>query len=244
MIRFIENYVTLDRMPENDYEMVQLKFIRELPKNAIKIALIVFWSLTFMLVGPLYAYFFKNQYVLPTGVHLPFTDPSKGTGFLVNIILQSFISIVAIVASISLEILNVIVKTTLKLMTKLVIIEMAKLSDDVEKNGFRLEHALIMKDICTRLEDIENYVKEYNSYSYWRNLFQPSLTTYAVSLAILGQYLVSHFNSCNYSLFTTSFFIEWMGLWIWNGFLYVCTNNDFMLFRANGQGRCKKLIFN
>lgn len=141
------------------------------------------------MIGPIYAFLFKNEYHIPTGVIFPFMNPNLFENYLLALIIQLIIVFVAMLSTFGVEINNILVDSTLKMMIKLLIIEMRNLSIDIDKHGFQMKHSMILYNFYIRFQDIEGYVDEYNSYSYWRCFAQPILTALTVSLAFVGQYL-------------------------------------------------------
>lgn len=189
MFHFFVNYMTIDEEPTSPYAIEQLLLMKEIPKTMIKIMTLIAFSFAAVIIGPFYAYYYKNEHHIPSGLVLPFTNPDMLDGYMLNLSLQSCFAILAMLGTFGIEIMNILVYCTLKMMGKLLILEMKTLSNDVERNGFQFDHPLHLRNVYVRLQDIESYLDEYNSYSYWRCFFQPALTTTCVSLAIIGQYL-------------------------------------------------------
>lgn len=189
MFHFFMNNMAIDRKPNDIYERKQLDFMREIPKTILKMMLLIFLSYSAVIIGPFYAFYYKNEHHIPSGLVLPFTNPDLFEDYIINLSLQSMFALLAMFGTFGIEIMNILVYCTLRFMAKLIIVEMKILSNEMEKNGFQLKHSLHLKNLFIRLQDIDSYLKEYNSYSYWRCFFQPALTTICVSLAIIGQYL-------------------------------------------------------
>lgn len=177
--------------PTNRYEKTMLLSVQELPKKIITTSIIMLLSFLAVPIGPLYALIVKGEYHIPTGCIFPFTDPDTLEGYSINMFFQSIVAYFAMIGTISFELANTLAISTLHLMVKLTIIEMEDLSNDIETNKFHSKHVHCLNHICIRLQDIENYVCEYNLYAYWRNFFQPILTELGISIAFICFYLVT-----------------------------------------------------
>lgn len=192
LARFIHNYIGKDGTPTTAYELEQLQLIRRLPVRIGNVILLMIVTLALGTCAPVYAYFVKNEYQVATGVILPFIDPDTFEGFMANLFLASILAVAGLIESAGLEFLHLLINFTLEIMASLVVLEMRRFSEDVTANGFDAsKHVPWIKDICVRLQDIEEYVVEFNYFAYWRTFLQPSLTMPCFSISFIAQYLVT-----------------------------------------------------
>lgn len=179
--------IYLNRFPANDYGKLMGQHATELYKMTIVILLTLFLSFSMILIGPAYALVVHGEYNTPGGGILPFTDLETLNGYVINMIVQSSIALLSVLGSFSIEIANCIIINTVAVMSELTRNSMQNFNAGLVGGTFTVTNKGQLRDIFVRLQDVENFIRQFNDLYYWKLFLQPILTTPCVSLAIFAQ---------------------------------------------------------
>lgn len=192
IILFSGKHIYLDRKPFTEYE-------RKVDENAGKVitdslltTVFVIFSFFLVIIGPAYVFVVHGEYVVPTGVILPFVDPNTGRGYAINIIIQFGTAIAALLGLVSIEGMSSMINNAYTVMADILCFNMRKFSDDLGHGTFSNENRAELRNIFVQLQDLEVYLDELNQIYYWKFFLQPMLTTICVALAIFAQLHVSN----------------------------------------------------
>lgn len=187
LILFTGRKIYVNRSPQDEYARIIDQNASKLIKITFVSVLVVTVSFSLIIIGPAYAFIFHGEYNSPIGGVLPFTDLETTNGFIINLIFQSAFGLTAFAASVAIEISNCLIINTCTAMSDLACSSMRKLSSNLIPNTFTAQNRAELRDIFVRLQDLENYIRQFNDLYYWKLFLQPMLTTPCVSLAILAQ---------------------------------------------------------
>lgn len=176
-----------NRSPSDEYEKIIDRNALKLLKVVIVDLSVVLLSFSFILIGPAYAFTFHGAYNLISRGVVPFTDLDTFNGFIINLIVQGAAGLVALAGTIAIEIVNCLIINACTVMTDLACCSMQKFSAGLVAGTFSEQNKAELRDIFVRLQDLENYIHEFNDMYYWKLFLQPILTTPCVSLAIFAQ---------------------------------------------------------
>lgn len=191
LILFAGLFLYKDRIPSTEYEKRVEKHSKSFFKSTIFEITFVLTSFTFIIVGPIYVFIFKGEYVIPTGVILPFIDPDSPRGFLLNVGIQMSVIFVGVLAITGIEGTTCMIVNNFEAMADLTCFSMKQFSERLRHGKFDYADKMEFRDILVRLQDLEAYFAELKELYYWRFFLQPMITTGCVSLAIFAQYTVN-----------------------------------------------------
>lgn len=191
LLRFPGANIHLDREPCTDYERRVDTHALKLVTSSLMTAVVILVSVSFALVGPLYAFVAYGEYSIPSGTIMPFVDAATGRGVLINLFVQSITTVGAVVALICSEIAACVLNNTYMVMADLICFNLDKFSDGLRQGHFSLRNAQELLNIFLQLQDLETYVSEVNNIYYWKLFTQPLMTTGCVALAVFAQLQVS-----------------------------------------------------
>lgn len=184
---FTGRFIYLNRPPSNAYERIVDRNASKLIKRAAVTTVVMILSFSLIIIGPVSAFIFRGEYNSLSGGIVPFTDLETLHGFMTNLIIRTACGIVAMMGSISIEILTSLIDNKYVVMSELACYSMEKFSAELTAGTFTDQNEADLRNIFVRLQDIENYSAELNGVYYWRFFLQPVLTTPCVSLAIFAQ---------------------------------------------------------
>lgn len=161
-------------------------------KHTIIMDGMVIISFSLIIVGPLYARLAHGEQAIPSGLIVPFIDPTSERGYAINFAIQ-FASVVASsIGNMSIEGIASIIINTFKVMDDLVRFNMREFSKGLHPKQFTNEQLAEFRNLIVQLQDLENYFKEVNEIYYWKFFLHPIATTVSVSLGIFSQMTVSY----------------------------------------------------
>lgn len=171
----------------------------------------VFMSYSLVLLGPIIAFIYNNQYVIPTGVILPYVDPDTLRGFIINCCLQGITALIGTVATIGVSTVLTVCDTNIYIMKVLIKFHVKQFDKSILKNN--TEHQLNNEflNLLYMMEDFKDYVDALNDIMYYKKLVQPFLTKICAAIAIY----------CHYKV--------WMHTW-WLDRMYRSTFSIFFFF--------------
>lgn len=143
------------------------------------------FSLAFIVVGPAYSFLYQNTYSMPTGIIFPFIDYKTTFGYILNLVIQSVISLYGIFGLIVVELTISIFDSTLCSMNHLAKFHLHQMNENIKRN---LNSAEELAKFVYMMEDYQSYVNSFNEIFYWKHLLQPTFTTYCVAIGIFCQY--------------------------------------------------------
>lgn len=185
---FGSNHIFVHHVSSNDYEKMQSKLTKLLYRKTIFNLIIVMASFSLMIIGPTYGYFFKNQYIIPTGAILPFIDINTTNGFLINCLAQGVMALMMILTIAGIELFINIICGTFLSMNELTVYHMRNFTINIRKKSGN--HFYEFRNILFMTEDIIRYTEFVNEIYYWRIFSQPTLIKICSSFAILCHYVV------------------------------------------------------
>lgn len=177
----------VDVMFEDNHDPEKIILARRMFKRAVFVTVYSFSSFLLITIGPLYYWSYKNVYVIPTGVILPFVDSTTFEGFLINYCIQNCIVFVGLLCLLAIEVSLVLVDSLIYAMTKLAIKHMQDYNDNICHGIHNLKD---LTEIIKKLEDIKAFVELVNECYYWKFLLQPPWTTYCTAIALFCQHEV------------------------------------------------------
>lgn len=181
----------------NDYEYLQQNLAKRTVKEIIFCIIYVVFFTALLLCGPIYAFFYKNQYSNPTGVIIPFIDPDSLNGFLINCFIQTIVGFAGATALVGNEIMLYIGDSNLFTMKELIKYNLKKIDENILSGKSSLELGQEFKHLFKMLEDVKQYINYFNELFYFKAFFQPTFTTVLVAVAILCQYVVNFIDFCS-----------------------------------------------
>lgn len=219
---FAGRKIYVNRTPSNEYEKVIDQNASQLMKVTFSVVLVVLLSFSLIGIGPIYKFIFHGEYNSMTGGLLPFTTLDTLNGFLINTLFQFALGGVGIAGNVGVEIVNCMVINTCTTLADLLCNSMKKFSAGLVADTFTVQNKSELRDIFIRLNDLEDYIREFNEVYYWKFFLQPIRTVACVSLAILAQFEVcsTHLIGNNRIEFIYGFMqiiksTEWLGFWLW-----------------------------
>lgn len=190
LLQFSLRKIYGNRSPTDEYGRIVNRNASRLIKDTIVTVLVVSISFSLILIGPAYAFIVRGEYSTPGGGILPLTDLETANGFLINMIGQGLMGLVAFAGNIGIEISNCLIINTCTAMSDSACCSMRKFSSGLVAGIFSVQNKAELRDIFVRLQDLENYIRQFNDLYYWKFFLHPLLTTPCVSLAIFGQLVV------------------------------------------------------
>lgn len=192
--------IFVNHKPCNEYEELQLFLARRMLSQLLICSAAFILSTPLILLGPIYAYVYKNEYSIPSGVIVPFIDPDTKNGFFLNMTIQSLAVVIGVIGVLFTEILMSILDSTVFTMKELLKYHIRTMNKKItaKTNLEGIEEELL--NICRMLADLSDYVRALNELIYYKAFIQPNLSKLCVALAIFCQYVVSKlffFFCCN-----------------------------------------------
>lgn len=248
---FAGKFIYLDRLPSTEYERKVDEHAMKLIKHTIVTLIFIGLSFVLVIVGPVYVLIVHGEYAIPTGVIVPFVQPDDLHGFIINILVQTSVSVVGLVAIFSIEIASCMINNTYTVMTESICFNLRKFDENLRQGMFSYEQKMELRNLLVQLQDLESYFKGINDIFYWRLLTQPILTTACVSLAIFAQLTVkkNYSTHCAWYLLTKSILFASterlaFRVWICDVFIFSIADSvlhgqwgqrDGKIFRCNNQ---------
>lgn len=192
VLLFAGQHIYKNRIPCNDFERMLDEYATNLLPFTVLTTIFVLLSFTFILFGPVYVFFARNEYAVPTGVILPFLDASSGQGFLMNILLQGAVMLTASTGFVCIENMFCVIGNTYSVMTEIICFNMREFSGGLRAKSFSYQQKMQLRNVFVQLQDLEGYFIEVNDLYYWKFFLQPITTTVCVAIAVFSQKFVSY----------------------------------------------------
>lgn len=125
------NFYRNDKRP-SPYNRICSECITNSIKNYVVMIVVILITFTIALIGPIYIYYQEGKMYTLYGVRLPYLSKNPHKEYVVNIIWQLIINLMAIVGTFILEAMITIVNDTITVSSKLCRLELNELSDDLE----------------------------------------------------------------------------------------------------------------
>lgn len=153
-------------------------------------------SMSIANLGPLFLYYKYGQKITLTALKIPFFDEGSDMEYAINLSIQAFYALFFISANISIEGAAILFGDAVTLSSKLIKLRLETFSVKLEssrcsKHQIKTELLIALRQI----HRVNGWIDEYFDASYWRYFIAPIMYTYAISLCVYCQFVVSLFLS-------------------------------------------------
>lgn len=146
------NIYTDDTNP-SEYNTLCEQLIKQLTKTVIIIVAAIVLSYCIMGFWPLYNMIFEEDRVTFLNTEIPFLDINTDFGYSINLLIQSIIIAVTLLASISIEIGACLTYNAVTAVPAIIHFEIQELQSDLNLNGKSCSAKFRMKRILMKLQD-------------------------------------------------------------------------------------------
>lgn len=158
LINFPGKFIYIDNTESSKYNKICEESVKKLVKNVVIVISFVILAHAVVVVGPIYAYIFKDIHVTPFATHLPFVEKDSHTEFILNLAPQSVIALSSMIYSITVEIMTCLIDNTISTIPKLIrfnLEELAKMSH--KKNSLLILH-VHLRNVLIQVQDYNKCV--------------------------------------------------------------------------------------
>lgn len=131
------------------------EMVAALVKSIIIIVPAIIISYTAIGVGVFYALVFEGKRLSPLGIEVPFVDINTDGGYMVTLVLQSFVSVVAFLGTIGIEVGACLAYNTESFYPGLIHMESDELENELKSNGMSLRAEKRIRNIFMLLLDFD-----------------------------------------------------------------------------------------
>lgn len=152
-INIAGNYLYADDKGISRYHTICDKYINKLFITAAVILILLLSSYGITALSELYAIVFIDHRYTLLGMELPFVDSSVPFGYAILMTYQLFISVVSLIANISIEVGVVLIYNAFELMPALIRLRSDELSSELNVNGKTFNAFMKFRNICLQIHD-------------------------------------------------------------------------------------------
>lgn len=179
MLFFGTDYIYNFNSNDRDLNDILDNRSREFIKDAIKLFSVILLSLLACTVYPVIAFVFLHEYVLYANLILPYTNPYTVQGFYVNTGNLLLIAFIGVLASVGMELLNLIMTNNVQTGVKVVAHQFDKLDKELHADStFTPDKRYHLRNILMLIQDLDVYV------SYSRSTTKNQVLFSAVNLLL------------------------------------------------------------
>lgn len=120
LLQFSGRFIYKNQIARSKFEQKVDEHATQLVINTIISVIFVTFSFSLSLIGTMYVLIFHGTYAIPTGHVMPFVDAGTLRGYIINMIMQMFVAVCALIAVLSLEMASCIINNTYAVMADLV----------------------------------------------------------------------------------------------------------------------------
>lgn len=174
------------------YNDICMDNVDKVGKAYLKTIATIIVSMSIANVGPLFLHYKYGQHITLTALQIPFVDENSNAEYAINLQIQAFYALFFFMANISIEGCAILFGDGITLSSKLIQLRLEAFSKKLESN--RCDKHQISKELITVLRQIHRvngWIEEFFTASYWRYFIAPIIYTYAISLCVFCQYVVS-----------------------------------------------------
>lgn len=140
------------------YNQICTQSICETIKHYVLTIMVIMLASIGAVLGPFYSYIYEGTFATFYNLKLPYFNADPPTEFIINIIWETMISLLGIIALFVLEIVIAICNDTISVSSKLTQMELNDLSDKIEKErGAKSKELLQLRMILMRVAHIDEY---------------------------------------------------------------------------------------
>lgn len=141
------------KMPSKYHTLCEVG-IKALIKDIVIVGSSIILSYTVFGMGTLYAIIFKRARVTFLGTELPFVDFDTDIGYLINMLQQSFICGIAVMANMAIEISGCLAYNAIEMVPDVFHLESEGLDAELKSNGMSLNAKLRVRNILMQVRDL------------------------------------------------------------------------------------------
>ncbi|XP_055322548.1 uncharacterized protein LOC129578273 [Sitodiplosis mosellana] len=187
---FSGKFIYADDKESTEYNRICEKNVTKLIKNVVSVSVIVIFAHLLILVGPIYAYIFKDMYITPLATHLPFLEKDSSTEFLWSLAQQCVIALYSITGNLTVEIITCLIIDTVNSVPELIWLNLKQLADGVQKEHSRLRVHIRLRNVLIQAQDLDRYLLDVVDVYYVKLFEAPFLWTFSISLSIFAQFVL------------------------------------------------------
>lgn len=183
-----------NNLDRNPYNKICNENINKTWIKYLKAITTIVVSMTFANIVPLYISYQNGEKITLTALKVPLFDEGSDEEYLNNLTIQAFYALFFIPANISIEGATTLVADSIILSSKLIQLQAECFSRIMESN--RCNRHQMKRELLTILRQIHctnSWIEEYFRAVYWRYFLSPIFFSFAISISIYCQYIVSIF---------------------------------------------------
>lgn len=136
---------------------------KSLLNEVLTIQVVIVFSYLSVVIGPIYAYLYKDLHVSPMGTRLPFFDDDE-TEFLVNVGLQCTGALYALFGNLAIETVSCLINNAILLSAEVIQLNgnhlTERLEDEINNQGITIETRALFRNILLQIRDFDTYIKQ------------------------------------------------------------------------------------
>lgn len=153
IINFGQKYIYDDTNPNSEYHTLCQEMIVKLVQNTIIIIILILVSYAMVGCHALYVIIIDGKRITFMGTEIPFVDSDTTTGFIINIIVQLFLTWVVIISNITIEIGVCLVHNAFEMIPRLIRFDSDELNIELDLNGMSFDARMRLRNILIKVQD-------------------------------------------------------------------------------------------
>lgn len=153
IINFGGKHIYRDDRQPSQYHTFSEDMITKLIYHIMGIFVAVLGSFGLIAIGVLYAIVFKGDRVTFIATELPFVDSETNFGLVINLLEQSFLTLISIISNITIEIGVCLVDNGFSAIPQIIYLDSKDLDTELTINGMSFEAIMRLRNIFMKIRD-------------------------------------------------------------------------------------------
>lgn len=155
IVNYGRRYIYEDDATPSKYHSLCEAMIVKLVRNTVIITVLLLTSYAVVGCGALYTIIFGESRITFVGTEIPFVDGNTDIGFLINMMEQSFLTIVSLTGNIAIEIGVSLVHNAFEMIPEIIHYDFEEFNIELNLNGMSLNAKMRLRNIFMKVQDYE-----------------------------------------------------------------------------------------